>query len=183
MISRSARVAAPRGRRPARRGCSRGALLRARGRTIRSLLLEFCLLGRDRRDLRRASLHRTGPAVRRLRGHGHLVLGSHDCLLQVISFSMCWILTPGCARKTQFDGGTPSRLASATRSVARVGDRCRCSRRCRASVPGVSRAASWASRSSRRCWGPCGGESGCACRSRSPRPRIGDRHRDRRCLG
>lgn len=24
--------------------------------------------------------------------------------------SMCWILTPGCARKTQFDGGTPSRL-------------------------------------------------------------------------
>src|SRR6185312_2824117 len=78
MISRSARVATSRSGRLARRKCSRGVVVGALSATLRSFLLELRLLGRERRDLRRAPFSGTAPAVRRSRRHGHLVLGSHS---------------------------------------------------------------------------------------------------------
>jgi hypothetical protein len=77
MISRSARVAAFRRSRLARRGCGRGRLAGALGATVGSFLLEFGLLGRQQRDLRRASFSGTAPGSCRCCGHRHLVLGSH----------------------------------------------------------------------------------------------------------
>jgi hypothetical protein len=73
MISRSARDALSRGG-----GLGgRTVVVAALGAALCSLLLELCLLSRERRDLRRTSFGRGAPDMRRSRRHGHLVLGSH----------------------------------------------------------------------------------------------------------
>src|SRR5581483_5937947 len=76
MVSRSASRCVSQ-RPTARGGCGRGVLVGTVSSTLGSLLLELCLLGRERRDLRGASFSGAGPVIRRSRGHGHLVLRSH----------------------------------------------------------------------------------------------------------
>src|SRR5437588_12442527 len=82
MIRRSAWAAASCGR-LARRRCARSVPAGALSATLGGFMLELGLLGRERRDLRRASFCGTGPAVGRLGGHCQLVLGSHHCLLGI----------------------------------------------------------------------------------------------------
>lgn len=181
MISRSERVAASRSGRPARREYGRGVLVGALSPTLRSLLLELCLLGREGGDLRRPSFSGSAPAVGRSGRHGHLVLGSHSfspSVIPTLSSACFWIAShcSGRRRRNRIVGSLVAlelrrpvpRFVSRIAAGAVVGFQlplplCGPRRRgCRARAVVARQRAE---------------ESGCVNRSRSPAVRE-DKHRD-----